>query len=600
MKLKDLTENSIKQFAGATIYGRGRAYYKDGMVDDLEYDSQNDSIQAKVTGNYDDYTVEISSQDGEVTGECTCAYEGYPCKHIVAVLLQFVHEHTALVAKAEKKRKNETFLQSKLKTLSNDELTEMILACAKKYPDFRRELMVRFEPDKKIVIKTIEKQIERAFPSITSGAYEPTNTGKQLKKILLSVEGAPADIRLRVHWAVADRILAELNEYGMDESSLENLAADTLDAIVQLFSDNQSLTEHRQEIIEELMDYYIRGNCGMVDDIYGTAVELCNEKSDYQIVIEKLEGHQKQGHFRSYHQQLLANLYKEIGDDQAQLRTLEEHLEHGADYWRLAEYWLKKDDKNKALEIVQTGLEKGQGRKTELYSFMQKHCQELQDYDEILQLLKHKIANHHIEGDYRGGFLSKDQTYQCLYEHYEKENNYGGLAELLDLHFASENVDLNLYKAAQKILNERDWTDFEKKILDHLGKSHRKSDDYFPWSEFHSSNEAIALAEIYNYKKDLAKLFESVKDKPDLLVKYEPKLVSTYPEFYLKKYRELSDKLIDLRGRPNYERAVKYIRSMKNIYLEILERPEEWNTYIYKLRNDNKKLRALHEALHGL
>jgi uncharacterized Zn finger protein len=61
MKLKDLTEQRIKQFAGSTIFGRGRAYYKDGMVEDLEYDPQNDNIQSKVTGSYDDYTVEISN-----------------------------------------------------------------------------------------------------------------------------------------------------------------------------------------------------------------------------------------------------------------------------------------------------------------------------------------------------------------------------------------------------------------------------------------------------------------------------------------------------------------------------------------------------------
>jgi len=600
MRLKDLTEQNIRQFAGSTIFGRGRAYYKDGMVEDLEYDPQNDSIEAKVIGNHGDYAVEISSQDGETTAECTCPFDGYPCKHIVAVLLEFIHEHAAHVAKAEKKRKNETFLQGKLKSLPNDELVEMILSCAKKYPDFKRELMVRFEPDKTVIIKTLEKQIERAFPSVTSGYYEPVNTVKQLKKILLSVEGAPVEIRLRVHWAVADRVLAELNEYGMDGSSLENVAANALDEIVKLFSDNQSMKEQRQEIIEELMDYYIKGNCGMVDDICNTAVELCKEKSDYQVVIERLEAHQKQADFKSYHKDLLASLYKTIGDEKGQLRTLESHLEYGVDYWRLAEYWLKKDNKDKALEIAQTGLEKGQGRKTELYSFLQNHYQEAQNYGEIFQLLKHKIAHNHIDGDYEGRHLAKDSAYKCLHEHYEKENNYGGLAELLDLHFAAKDVNLNLYKTAKTILNEPDWENFEKKIFDHLGKASRKSDAYYPWIEHHSSDEAIALAEIYNFKKDMAKLFELVKDKTDLLVKYEPKLVSIYPEFYLKKYREHSDKLIGLRGRENYERAVKYIRSMKKIYLELLERPEEWNIYIYKLRNDNKKLRALHEELHGL
>ncbi len=52
MKLKNLTERFVKDFADSVIYQKGHVYYKDGMVSELEYDPENDFITAEVSGNY--------------------------------------------------------------------------------------------------------------------------------------------------------------------------------------------------------------------------------------------------------------------------------------------------------------------------------------------------------------------------------------------------------------------------------------------------------------------------------------------------------------------------------------------------------------------
>lgn len=52
MKLKNLTERFVKDFADSLIYQRGHVYYKDGMVYELECDPENDFITAEVSGNY--------------------------------------------------------------------------------------------------------------------------------------------------------------------------------------------------------------------------------------------------------------------------------------------------------------------------------------------------------------------------------------------------------------------------------------------------------------------------------------------------------------------------------------------------------------------
>ncbi|MGD9506120.1 MAG: SWIM zinc finger domain-containing protein, partial [Syntrophobacteraceae bacterium] len=89
MKLTGLTREWIREFAGATIYSRGSDYSRSGNVQDIAYDPDAGAIHAVVAGNYGDYDVAIEQADGTIEASCDCPYDGYPCKHIVAVLLSF-------------------------------------------------------------------------------------------------------------------------------------------------------------------------------------------------------------------------------------------------------------------------------------------------------------------------------------------------------------------------------------------------------------------------------------------------------------------------------------------------------------------------------
>jgi GNAT superfamily N-acetyltransferase len=92
MNLKNLTEEDIEQFAPPKIFARGVDYSRSGRVIKLEYAPDGNNITAEVVGNYDSYGVEISANERGVGAYCNCPYEGYPCKHIVAVLLSSVNE----------------------------------------------------------------------------------------------------------------------------------------------------------------------------------------------------------------------------------------------------------------------------------------------------------------------------------------------------------------------------------------------------------------------------------------------------------------------------------------------------------------------------
>ena len=160
--------------------------------------------------------------------------------------------------------------------------------CAKKYPDFKSELMVRFAENKQKVLDAILKQIENAFPN-PEDSYSMSQIAKRLKTIAKQVDTASDEMKVDVYWAIADRTLKELNDYGISDEILEDVAIDYMSDMASLLKGKTVLKQKRQKILEELMKYYEWGNCGIGDSIYGTVEELLEDKSDYQIVINHLE-----------------------------------------------------------------------------------------------------------------------------------------------------------------------------------------------------------------------------------------------------------------------------------------------------------------------
>jgi hypothetical protein len=173
-------------------------------------------------------------------------------------------------------------------------------------------------------------------------------------------------------------------------------------------------------------------------------------------------------------------------------------------------------------------------------------------------------------------------------DHYESTDDYAGKAKLLNLRLSCEtNPDFQFYEEAEGMLRESDWRSFEKKFIARIEKRgiHRDHD---------------LLAQIYDYKDDTGKLWSVIKKSPALLRKYEKKLISKYPEEYLRRYEEIVDQYIAGRGRDNYRAAAEYAARIKIIQRTILKQPEKWEQYIENLRTTNKQLRAMKEEFSRL
>ena len=91
------TKTELKKAFTATYFARGQAYFRQGMVLDVdEYAKANLKISftAEVEGSFEPYTQDITIEQKsalsplDVTGYCSCPV-GYNCKHVVAACLHY-------------------------------------------------------------------------------------------------------------------------------------------------------------------------------------------------------------------------------------------------------------------------------------------------------------------------------------------------------------------------------------------------------------------------------------------------------------------------------------------------------------------------------
>ena len=139
-----MTDAVIRRLAGDRSYQRGLDYHLHGHVESLAEDA--DRVRAVVRGN-DDYTVELSSDEGILDYSCDCPYgnEGAFCKHCVATALAWLNRPTEPAkAKRQGKVKQVTLADAReiLLAEKKEEIVGTVLAWAKSDKRLRERLIL--------------------------------------------------------------------------------------------------------------------------------------------------------------------------------------------------------------------------------------------------------------------------------------------------------------------------------------------------------------------------------------------------------------------------------------------------------------------------
>ncbi len=100
MALPKITESMIRAGAGPESFHRGEEYYRDGAISNTAV--QGAMLSGECAGTYAPYyRVQVELDEaGIAEASCTCPYEfgGY-CKHIVALLLAYLHHPKSFAAR---------------------------------------------------------------------------------------------------------------------------------------------------------------------------------------------------------------------------------------------------------------------------------------------------------------------------------------------------------------------------------------------------------------------------------------------------------------------------------------------------------------------
>lgn len=171
--------------------------------------------------------------------------------------------------------------------------------------------------------------------------------------------------QLEHHWNRASEIIDEFNEYGGGPEEEEEIACDELEKMMEILETEEIPWEPRKEMLEEVLDFVGSDNSGFSDMLTDVADSLCRTKEEKVYLADWLS----QGSSSCYGN-WASEIYRACGEDGKYLESKKANLNCSWDYLELARYYEKHGDSRQALQIVQEGFRKVDGRLDEIYKYL--------------------------------------------------------------------------------------------------------------------------------------------------------------------------------------------------------------------------------------
>ena len=383
------------------------------------------------------------------------------------------------------------------------------------------------------ILGKLIKELALGRPEIRRKCFEFLKEYAPLTQDDLAVSRAEEMMSL---WLELEPDLAELDEYGGGNYTVENHVGSLLYELEEKLRKKNIPLESRRALLDEVLVYIESGNAGMDDALYEVASAACYNEDDLRDLAQRFEAIGSNwpiDHAR--------RIYRDIGDHDKYLELRFLKMEYGGDYYELATFYWEAGDKNKAVEIAHKGLKKGQGRMDELRSFMMERTKESKD---------------------RSGYM--------------------------ELRFvqATDNLTLEEYKAFKKICTGKEWSDYEPKILKKLKNAWRveRIKIYLFRNEY---DRAIKLLTRSRYP--------DIKYGGSEILKMAKKLEPEYPEEILSFYKSGLGNLNNNSDRKIYASQAKTMKNVRHMWVDVMKTPEKWEAYRRKAKAMNIKRPAFQD-----
>jgi hypothetical protein len=337
-------------------------------------------------------------------------------------------------------------------------------------------------------------------------------------------------------WSELIPELSELDDYGGGDYDQADHVASLLYEIQQKLIRENIDAVYRHELLDYVLPYIESGNAGLDDELYAVAYAACYDHKDLRLLAEALEAMQGEwqlGHARG--------IYRKIGDRDKYLELRNRRMVYGGDYFDLASFYWKVGEKEKAMQVAEEGLRKGQGRMDELRQFVAQRAKDAGNRDRYLRLQFEQTIDH---------------------------------------------PTCDKYKAFRKLCTTAEWKAYEKKILARI-KDAWESEQLKIRMHRKEYDKAVAVLNRGRYPLTA---WDS-----DYLLQTAKRLESRFPEEILKYYLTGLGNLKASAGRKEYTRKAQVMAKIRRLLVEVLHDNERWHAFAIKVKQNNIKRPAFQE-----
>ena len=570
-----ITEADIKQLSNEQSFSRGKSYYRGGAV--LEPVRQGHELRAYCEGSsYQPYRVSVTLDSNGVSGtHCTCPYDwGGLCKHLIALLLTWVHEPESF----NKLSPTEELLANR----SKEELIVLIKEMLKREPDLARLLELPVQPDRNspLDLEAFRKQIDYALRQYDY--YDYADAGAAATEVAAIVDTADR-FREAGDWANAGALYAlVLNEI---VPRYEELYDEDGDVAIELqrcaegldncFFDGEPDTATRRTWLEALLEAHLKNiDMGGMDLAHPAGELVLGHATDEEWVW--IEARVKQAIATQ------TNRYSDWGQ-QALVGFLAARLEAAGQTAKTDELIFEMGSpRQQAFLLVE------RGRFDEAVAIAKDHFSDLpglvtQFADALVEAGATDTATAYMTG------LS-DSRYQQTYlswlaKHAEKTGDLSGALALWQQSL-QQSPSFETYKTLKNIAQQLNrWDETRRELLAIL----------------EANKVWHVLVEVALDEGQVARALELLPSlrgwhSRDYELRVAQAAESDYPQAALEIYNRRAQQLINARGRGNYHDAAQLLSRVQKIYKH-QNNQTAWKEYITILRQNNRNLPALQDEL---
>ncbi len=534
--------NTFENEISPVIFQRGEDYYFDNTVVDLQ-EMGNGQWFAIVEGN-DDYEVDIRLGEDDDIREysCNCPYDGYMCKHVVAVLLKIRDENIGHTTD-EKKEKDVAGWKEIIFNVPGNELRKFVKEYATKKKEFRNMLMLRFsEYDSTNNSEKYRHMVQEIFSAAGGrhGFIEYRDTYSAMGQVYDLLAKADEFLEkenykeaFHIVSAIAPECVNAIQYMDDSDGECGGAINDSFNTISKILESGAN-----ESLKNEVFEWLLEQACNPDYDDYGCADELeplLIDASDTTGKINKVhdfldqqlknaakkEGWSKEYHTKKY-LQFKAELYIKTGENEKAKKIISDNLRISEFREIIVDEQLAKGNYKKAIQLIEEGIQIAME----------------DNYHGIVKRWKEKLLDIYTQ---------KNDTQEI--KKHASELFFGG------------HYEMKYYRILKNTYNSNKWLNEKENIINRITKKIENKTHfghYFP----------DTVAAIFIEEKMWERLFNLVKQNPriNILLDYTQYLKKSYSSELVEMYKSaIIDYAEKNTGRGAYIDLVNYIKKLSDI-----------------------------------